>query len=531
MSRYAKLATEPIPQTEPLDNRQVKNNAGGFVYELDIWGRLDRFLILGSDSSTYYQKAQALTAENSACVNACYFADADRTVKRIAEISDSGRAPKNDAAIFALALGASSLQESIRRAALGQLQAVCRTATHLFTFVDLTLKLKGGKGWGRMFKQAVAKWYNAKPVDSLAYQTIKYRERVGYTHRRLLQTAHPAAGTELARLALYRWARGLEPKSQEEANALPAQVKAHLLAMTLSAPKEVCKLVVGHRLPWEAIPTSVTKDPEVWKAMLPTMGMTALIRNLGGMTQYEALKPLSAETKFVANKLVNPLVLTKARIHPFNVLLARAVYASGKSDKGSRSWQPIPQISDALEAAYYESFKYVEPTGKRILLALDVSGSMSSPLMGSYLTVAEGAAAMAMTIARTEKNYHIMAFADTFRDLGITAKDSLETVLRKTTNQNFGGTDCSLPMAYAYQKDLEVDCFIVVTDDETYMGRAHPVEILRQYRKKSGIAAKLIVVGMTSTGFTIADPADGGCLDVVGFDSNAPNIIADFIRG
>jgi 60 kDa SS-A/Ro ribonucleoprotein len=35
---------------------------------------------------------------------------------------------------------------------------------------------------------------------------------------------------------------------------------------------------------------------------------------------------------------------------------------------------------------------------------------------------------------------------------------------------------------------------------------------------------------MTSTGFTIADPEDAGTLDVVGFDSAAPQVISDFAK-
>lgn len=50
-------------------------------------------------------------------------------------------------------------------------------------------------------------------------------------------------------------------------------------------------------------------------------------------------------------------------------------------------------------------------------------------------------------------------------------------------------------------------------------------------REATGIAAKLVVVGLTATGFTIADPADGGMLDVVGFDASAPAVIADFVAG
>ena len=70
----------------------------------------------------------------------------------------------------------------------------------------------------------------------------------------------------------------------------------------------------------------------------------------------------------------------------------------------------------------------------------------------------------------------------------------------------FGGTDCALPMLYASEKGLQVDAFVVMTDNETWAGNIHPVEALRDYRRKTGIPAKLVVVGMTSTGFSIADP-------------------------
>ena len=56
------------------------------------------------------------------------------------------------------------------------------------------------------------------------------------------------------------------------------------------------------------------------------------------------------------------------------------------------------------------------------------------------------------------------------------------------------------------------------------------MQALRQYRERTGIAAKLVVVGLVSNGFSIADPNDAGMLDVVGFDTAAPAAIADFIR-
>src|SRR5215470_3404645 len=100
MSKYRSFLTSPVPQSEPLDERQVQNNAGGYVYQLDDWKRLERFLILGSDAPTYYQKAKDLTKENVGCVRRCYEADSARTVRTIVEVSVAGRAPKNDPAIF-----------------------------------------------------------------------------------------------------------------------------------------------------------------------------------------------------------------------------------------------------------------------------------------------------------------------------------------------------------------------------------------------------------------------------------------------
>jgi 60 kDa SS-A/Ro ribonucleoprotein len=43
-----------------------------------------------------------------------------------------------------------------------------------------------------------------------------------------------------------------------------------------------------------------------------------------------------------------------------------------------------------------------------------------------------------------------------------------------------------------------------------------------------GIPAKLVVVGMTSNGFTIANPDDAGMLDIAGFDTTVPSILSDF---
>ena len=100
--------------------------------------------------------------------------------------------------------------------------------------------------------------------------------------------------------------------------------------------------------------------------------------------------------------------------------------------------------------------------------------------------------------------------------------------MKQISGLPFGGTDCALPMLWALKHRVPVDVFVVLTDSETWAGKIHPVQALRQYREQTGIPAKLIVVGMVSNGFSIADPDDAGMLDVVGFDTAAPQVMSQF---
>jgi 60 kDa SS-A/Ro ribonucleoprotein len=86
-------------------------------------------------------------------------------------------------------------------------------------------------------------------------------------------------------------------------------------------------------------------------------------------------------------------------------------------------------------------------------------------------------------------------------------------------------------MIHAAKHSIPVDTFVVYTDSETWFGGVHPAEALRRYREKMGIAARLIVCGMVANRFTIADPDDPGMLDVVGFDTRAPALMAEFSLG
>ncbi|MEZ4669500.1 MAG: hypothetical protein R3E39_16470 [Anaerolineae bacterium] len=201
--------------------------------------------------------------------------------------------------------------------------------------------------------------------------------------------------------------------------------------------------------------------------------------------------------------------------------------------RGDGTWTPTARVIDALDDAFYKAFQNVEPSGLRMLLALDVSGSMSMGTVAGVpgLTPRDASAAMALVTARTEPHYDIISFQDKIVPLNISAKMRLDDAVKATSNLPFGRTDCAQPMLYALEHKLKVDTFVVYTDSESWFGSIHPAQALTQYREQMGIPARLVVVGMVANNFTIADPNDAGMLDVVGFDSAAPQLISAFAQG
>lgn len=527
---YAKhYSTKQTPQSEPMpDSTQVPNSAGGYSFAIDKWSQLLRFLILGTEGGTYYINEKTLTRENAKSIEACLKEDGLRVVKTIVEVSDSGRAPKNDPAVFALAMAAKLGDAGTKKAAREALPKVCRTGTHLFHFGRA---LESFGGWGRGTRDAVASWYTRLPIDKLAYQAVKYQSRDGWGHRDLLRLSHPKTEDAL-RNSIFRWmvkgAEGLDEKLADPDKKL--QMIWAFEAAKKADKKTVIKLIRDHGLPREGIPTQFLTEADVWAALLESMPVHAMIRNLGNMSKCGLLTQTSDAASKIVKVLGDKEALKKSRLHPIAILTALLTYRAGHGTRGHGQWTPAMKVCDALDKAFYLAFGNVESTGKRWMLALDISGSMSSGEVAGVqgLTPRVASAALAMVTAAVEPDHIFTAFETQMTEFLVSPKDRLDTVCRRTEQMHMGGTDCAQPMLYAMQRKMPIDVFVILTDSETWAGTIHPPQALKQYRDKLGIPAKVVVVGMTSNGFTIADPRDAGMLDVVGFDAAVPQMMSDF---
>jgi len=519
------------PQTQPIRGKKmVKNNAGGYGFEVDKWQQLERFLILGTEGGTYYVKESKLAVDNVDSIITCIAEDGQRVVRTVVEVSDSGRAAKNDYALVVLALCMTPKYADLatRQYACNEFKKVVRTGTHLLHFVDI---IENYRGWGGGLRRVVADWFIKSTPANLAYQAIKYQNRDGWTLRDVVRLSHPYTTDEALNRVIKYIADGNENTTNEPVQPIIdaiGRINAGTNnGLTIS---ELCNLIIDHRLPREAIPTQFLNDVNVWNALLVNMPVTAMIRNLGKMSSIGLIKPLSDASKKVVAVLHDQQSLSHARIHPMAILVALKTYIQGHGYKGSLTWNVDQNIAAALEDAYYLTFNNVEPSGKRVMIGVDVSGSMSGYVLGNIMRLSEAAACMAMTIVRTEPTTYVHGFCHTFIDLGINQHTSLSDACSKTLQNNFGSTDCSIPMLYAAKQELDVDCFIIITDNDTWCGKIHPVEALRCYNEKTGLHAKCIVVGMTANNISIADPTNPNMLDVVGFDTNIPMVINNFMK-
>ncbi|NBO72500.1 TROVE domain-containing protein, partial [bacterium] len=210
----------------------------------------------------------------------------------------------------------------------------------------------------------------------------------------------------------------------------------------------------------EQLPSQLFKYRKVWEALLMSKGangkgkgmpLTALIRNLGKLTTAEigiiapfstiAIQSLTPTVKHICDRITDAADIKRTRLHPYTILVAMMTYKKGHGDKGGLTWSPNTHIIEALDKAFKLAFQNITPTGKRIKIALDVSGSMSSAFCtGSpVVSCAVGSVAMMMMTLYVENQHRLkLAIANSAPDLPSTstaaaAQQLAEAMKWKTT--------------------------------------------------------------------------------------------------
>ncbi|XP_078475181.1 RNA-binding protein RO60-like isoform X1 [Lampetra planeri] len=326
------------------------------------------------------------------------------------------------------------------------------------------------------------------------------------------------------------WAPG---HGHEELRAMLRYLSAVERVRRASDCGEVEVLVAEHGLVWQHLLTQHLKSPQVWMALLKEMPVSAMLRSLGKMAALDLLAPESAGAALVCQRLAETDELREARVHPLHVLVALRTYERGQAGTGRLKWRPNPAVLQALDATFYSSMQVVQPTGKRFLLAVDVSISMCGGVLGTPVLMAKTlAAALSLVIVSTERSATVLAFSQTLLPLPIDPSLRLDQVLRIMDQVPRGATDCAQLLAWARDTGTPVDVFLVLTDSKAAWGAVHPTAALQEYRKETGLASRLVVCTLTrDVAVAAGDADDAGVLHVCGFDAAALDVINAFACG
>ena len=525
--------------------------------------RLARLLCLGYDGATYRVGDNQLTPQNATCVTRMLEAgNGQDVVNKVIEYSVQGVTAKQEALVLVVAMCARQrVDPDTRTHCYDNLCRICRTPTQLFLFISYCLapdwpgeypRIR----WGRAFRKAISRWYLQfvgvpNGARLLAELVTKYGRRHGWRHQDVLRMAHPKAGPSngcgVAAVLKYI-AKGLD-EAEQDLQATDANVLQYIRAVEAVKAQDnpetldtggLAERIRQHELVREHVSTRLLHSPPIWEALLEHMPMTAMIRNLGKMSAVGILSPGSQNEETITTRLGDIDRLKDARIHPFNVLLARLTYQRGRGDAGSIRWDPNEAISNALDNAFYVTFRFMRPTrNKRFLLALDESAAMFQGSVNGCRSVhpATAAAAMVLVTARTEEHCEIVSFSRDVRPSDIRPEMTLPQAQEAMRRVPAGDTDCTLPIQYALQQyhspqRRQFDVIVIYTANLPDHLQLSPAAVMQDYRDQAKVAdAKLVVCAMKSNGFTIADPDDTNMLDVVGFDAYAPEVIRRFVNG
>ena len=512
--------------------------------------RLERFICLGKDNAVYHCQTD-VTSQNYSnsdvrLVKAVLQLDNGGTlaIDTILSFSRTGRAAVRHPALFALAVCARcGDQETKNRVYDDALSVICHIPTDLFYFLSQYVKVGqlcrlGGRGWGRAVRRALSRWYLDNPDElQLARHVTKYQQRHRWCHLDVLRVAHINTPTQNAALGfvLEYIRHGLRLAEHRFRHQSVGHVADFLKAVKKVKSRELdedqlVSIIRTHRLNREHILTQWLSSPKIWKALLPSMPVNAMIRNLGKMTSLEILQSGSDEAAHVIRTLQDGSRLKTARVHPFSLLQALRTYENGHGDKGRLEWKPNSEIVKELDLAFNQSFTFTEPTGQCLLLAVDITTTCE----GCQIDPSTAAAVLAMQIARRETKFEIVYFTEEIIPMAIDASMQLTTVMQLmpgSPDPTHTSCDCSKPIQWALEGDKDFDVFIIFTSCRTVTHATNVMNTLLEYRQRPNTQrTKLVVVTMANNDCMIGDHNDHLILNVVGFDINGLELINDFIR-
>jgi 60 kDa SS-A/Ro ribonucleoprotein len=263
-----------------------------------------------------------------------------------------------------------------------------------------------------------------------------------------------------------------------------------------------------------------------WKKIAENATWNQTRMNLNTFARHNVLsddKMLSA----VCQKLEDKDQVKRAKVFPYQLFSAFLNVDSTVPTK----------VSVSLQKAAEHSLENVPEFTGKVYVAVDTSGSMSSPVTGyrgsvtTKMRCIDAAALVAAALMRKNSETVIIPFDTSVHSHKLNPMDSIMTNAKTLAGYGGGGTNCSIALHHANSQNAKGDLFIYVSDNESWVDSGHyrSTATMTEWNKfkARNPNAKLVCIDITPNGTTQAHDRDD-ILNVGGFSDQVFDVIAKF---
>jgi 60 kDa SS-A/Ro ribonucleoprotein len=500
------------------------NEAGGRAYRLPPKHALAQLAATGCFNGVYYSDAETQLATVLSLIDSV---DDNRFLAKLAVYSRERAYMKDMPAALLLAL--SRRDTALFHQVFDRVVDNGRVLRTLFQM--LRSGLFGRKSLSYSIQRAFQRWLNNASVGALLSASIGNDPSL----RDVLRAARPTPSDNVRR-AVFGWLtnKPIEKWAPAILSDLPEEIGALTAFRQAESSEEQVALLERHRFRWDLLADSA-RGPSVWRAIARQMGAQALRMNLNTLLRHKVFDD-SEMVSFVASRLADSEDVCRSRQFPYQYL---AAYLNADPAL------PSP-VRDALEKAAEIACGNVPELPGPIVIGLDVSGSMSSPITGnrgkgstSTMRCVDVAALFAAAVVRRNPGSVIVPFDTSAYEIKVEDNETILRLAGRLAAFGGGGTDCSLPLQHAntWLEDRTFSGCVLISDCESWVGAGRGGEtatmtewskFVRNHSKGETCAPKLICIDLQAYTTTQA-PDRENILNVGGFSDAVFGAVAGFL--
>ncbi|MBL8755234.1 MAG: RNA-binding protein [Planctomycetes bacterium] len=423
-----------------MPKADTTNEAGGIAYARTNEQLLAQFAATGCLRDTFYADADKQLKD---VLGAAFGADPVFVAKTAVFAREQGLMKDTPALLCAVL----AFRD---QALLGRVfDRVCDNGKMVRNFVQIVRSGQvGRKSLGTAPKRLVQRWLASRTEAQLLAASVGSSPSLAD----VVKMVHPKPANA-ARSAFFGWLLG----KSFDAAALPDAVK-QLEAFRAGA----CATVPD--VPFQLL-TSTKLDRSHWLAIARNASWTTVRMNLNTFLRHGVFDDARA-TEHVLATLRDRSAIQRGSAFPYQIMTTLKFLDPG-----------VPRaIRAALHDALETSVERVPSLPGKVYVAVDVSGSMQSPVTGrshgntTVVKCIDVAALFAAAILRQNPKAELIPFHDDVVRFAAKAKDPVFRTAQRLAQLPSGGTNCGKVLEHLNARGARGDFVIYVSDNESWLG-------------------------------------------------------------